>query len=184
MARRKALDGFFNEQDKWYADQPVGTIVHYDNGHNSFVRCKVVMGRDEGKRCKVLLPVALVGTWKGVPKWNIDGTPDYGYHGKKILNGETMRVSVTCIYESPFVAAGYREERLDPRKLEPISLQLPPLTSEQQVTARIWSCVYDLERIANRDRMQTPNLGKTNDEIGLAIIQMYRDRIAELDAAK
>jgi len=112
-----------NEGDKFYGSLMVGDIVHYSNGFNQYVRCKVTPKHD-------LLPIALVGDWKpyDLPKRLNNGMIYNGYHVDKIKKGETMKPNASNIYEHQ-----HDSRATDPRTLSPISLEVPEMTEDEKV---------------------------------------------------
>lgn len=87
-----------------------GQIVHYNNGFNNFVRCRVV--EHEGRN--QFLPIALVGEWK---TWDLQPS---GYHARCIREGEIWTPHASTVYEAPQYA--YKDRTLDPTKLEPLKV--------------------------------------------------------------
>jgi hypothetical protein len=126
-----------DENENFLQRQPVGTTLHYHNSGNAYVRYEVVL--DNG--VKKLKSVALVGEWHkhDLPHRCINGEISYPYHAQKIIDGElrdSLQVSTT--YESPEFR---REGRIDPRKLQPISLDVPDMTPDQAESARLWKLI-------------------------------------------
>jgi hypothetical protein len=128
------------DNDRWYKNLTVGSIVHYNNGFNNYVRCEVVRGVynssfESKKTTKVenhLLPIALVGDWKpyDLPKRRLDGTIELGYYAQHIVDKELMHPHTSSIYECT-------GRGLDPRELEPISLEVPPVSDEAARIAKL-----------------------------------------------
>lgn len=100
-----------SDDDRFYAELALGSIVHYHNAFGAYVRCEVV--RFEGPNppghrelpigCHALKPIALVGEWKAwdLPRRRPDGTIESGYHVTSIAEGHVWRPSATCVYEHP-----------------------------------------------------------------------------------
>lgn len=139
LAWMAAFDSAKNGDDSFYESLPLGKIVHYHNSFGEFVRCEVVMAsteKSDGKAIKCLKPIALVGNWKGfdLPRRNRDGSIELGYHAKKIVEGRCWRASASCVYESP----RFSDRAVsDPRKMEPISLEVPPMDAAAEQKARL-----------------------------------------------
>ena len=93
----KRLEAMFDSHEAYYANLPVGTVVHYDNGFAQFVRCVRVDG-PVGKR---LRPIALVGNWReyDLPRRNPDGSVYLGSHAKWIAEGECFEPNYGSIWE-------------------------------------------------------------------------------------
>jgi len=119
LSQRDNLAAFFAKTDDWWA-QAEGTIVHYDNGFGDYVRGKIVTHEGE----KQMLPIALVGNWKShdLVNRNTDGSLRYGYHAKRVINGEPFRPNASNMVEFPghSLRGGG-----DPRKMSPIALTPP-----------------------------------------------------------
>lgn len=133
------------ESDRFYNGLPLGQVVHYHNAFGAYIRCEVVMGTDkEGHTRKVLLPKALVGNWSsGDLPHRRDGIYYEGYHTKEIRHGNTFHPDCSTIFESPTF---YRRGKADdPRQMPPISLGLPPMSPEEERSARLWRVVHDAE---------------------------------------
>lgn len=112
-----------------------GTIVHYSNGFNQYVRCQVTVNHQ-------LLPVALVGEWKeyDLPKRQKDGTVYLGYHAEQIKTGKTFRPHASNVWEYNVTKAKSGQpfnfsKAADPRQMKPWELELPPMTGPQKVDA-------------------------------------------------
>lgn len=90
-----------DESDEFFAALQEGQIVHYNNGGNEFVRCRVV--RHEGRN--QLLKIALVGDWE----FHSD------YHRKGIQNGDIWTPHATCVYE--YEKCAYKHRMVDPTHL-------------------------------------------------------------------
>jgi hypothetical protein len=131
-----------SDHDKFYSGLTLGSIVHYNNGFEQYVRCEVVMGNtrhdDTKSPHKVLKPIALVGDWThDLPKRHVDGVVYYGHHVNQIRTGECMTPNFTNIYEAKPV--GQRGK--DPRNMPAIDLSVPEMTTEEAATAKLWQAV-------------------------------------------
>lgn len=137
------IDNLFSEQEKWYKGLKANSILHYNNGFDTFVRCKVVVENGENK----LLPIALVGNWKeyDLPKIDINGEVNIPYHCNKIFNRETFTPSFTCVYESPVYDA--RRDRINPANEVPIDLTIPEQTPEQKEKVRLNKILYKIDEV-------------------------------------
>jgi hypothetical protein len=152
VAREQSMQAHFDAADDWFAGRELGETVHYCDGFGQFVRCEVVIGNEQNLDAynadslmgqKVLQPVALVGDWNEPVKRDLDGSVRPGYHAQKILEGTgAWRPSTTCVYEAPDCSEQYRAEgKVDPRTLEPVSLQVPELTEHEKRQAMKWAQV-------------------------------------------
>lgn len=141
----------------FYASLKVGQTVHYDNGFGSYVRCEVVRGESvhsKGVEQNVLKPVALVGDWRpyDLPRRMPDGSVNYGYQVEKIRKGETMTPHESTIWESPRCA----RRGADPTGMQPISLEVPGMSGDEEQKAALWRKVARLRAIVNDHREQDP----------------------------
>lgn len=139
--------------DTFYGSVEPGDIVHYSNGFAQFVRCKVVSD-PTGIQGVTLLPIALVGEvgrrqdeqGRWIHGWSehdvvvrrANGEPHWGYHAKKIIEGETMQPHASSMYE---YSESLQTKGPDPRAMEPLSLEPPPLTPEAERSARLVKAV-------------------------------------------
>lgn len=111
---------FINSQaasNRFFDSLKIGQIVHYNNGFNDFVRCEI----DKEKN---LVPIALVGEWDKtrLPHY-LNGKIHYPFHADMIRIKNPFRPFYTTIFECPFFVT--KEHTIDPRKLEPLSLEVP-----------------------------------------------------------
>ena len=140
---RKKVEGFLHQRDamaemfagrgNWWAKQKVGSTLHYDNGFQQYVRGTVI--EKDGK--KMLKPTALVGDgWRKSDLWTryATGEVSYGYHVKKIQEGEAWQPSDSCVFECPDRTPRNRE---DPRTMAPRALSPPPMTAEEEELAEV-----------------------------------------------
>jgi hypothetical protein len=91
------IESMFDAHEDYYANLPVGTIVHYDNGFGQFVRCE----RVEGPKGKRLRELALVGNWDDydLPRRMPDGSIHFGYHAEGVIEGRQMEPNYGSIWE-------------------------------------------------------------------------------------
>lgn len=128
-----------DQSKAFFASLKVGDIVHYKNVFNAYVRCAVT-------RSGGLLPIALVGEWKSfdLPTRYIDGTVYLGYHAQNIKDKKIITPHCSNVWE-------FSRKGMDPRKLDPISLELPPMTPEEEVQAKKWQKINKI-----RNFLQSP----------------------------
>lgn len=138
------FDGLHNEHDAYYRSLRPGQIIHYDNGFNQYVRCEVVVHEGEHQ----LKPIALVGNWQShdLPRRQPNGEIVMGYHPQMIQTGEVMKPNASNLYEHRVTLPKNRQpigrqKALDPRRLQPIDLSVPPMTAEETETARLWNLI-------------------------------------------
>ena len=152
VQRERALRDLFTSSNSIYDTLEPGAIVHYDNSFNQFVRCEAVAvppgwqsrvgSKPEGK--VVLKPIALVGLMRHqdengqwVQGWSDydlfrrlpDGSVQHGYHAEMVLEGELFQPNGANLFESPEYK---RRGGIDPREMEPLSLEPPPMTTAQE----------------------------------------------------
>ena len=145
-----------NEGEQFYANLVVGSIVHYNNGHNSFVRCKVMPD-------KQLLPIALVGSWASheLPHRMNDGSIYNGYQVDKIKEGKVFQPNASNIYEYTILQKkdsqpiGFNAT-IDPRNMTPLSFDVPAMTPEQEAKAALVRKVNNIQNICGNNDM-TPD---------------------------
>jgi hypothetical protein len=110
-----------NDSNRFFSSLEPGSIVHYDNGFQNYVRCQVTNTYD-------LLPIALVGDWKpyDLPSRGADGSIHLGYHAGNIKAGKTFKPHASNLYE-------FRDKPTDkdPRQWVPVCLELPPASDEE-----------------------------------------------------
>lgn len=164
-----------DEQDRWYNAQPLGTIVHYHNGFNNFVRCEIVFDHPKcgaaqtpEPKQKLLKPIALVGKWGPgeLAKYGPTGKVEYGYHARCIMDGECWRASITCIYEHPSCRANLD----DPRRMAPLDIvNPPPMNDQKKLTAAAVAKLEQVRALVNHDAFQGCwQKGMTEDEANRA----------------
>lgn len=132
----KLFDNLHKRSDDFYASLREGQVVHYQNTHGVYVRCKVV--KKDGEN--VLKPVALVGEWRGydLPHRYPDGKVAKGYYPEMIEKGETFHPHDSNIVESPGYASRREVKAEDVAKLPEIDLTVPAPTKQEQDTAAAW----------------------------------------------
>lgn len=110
------IKGMMNDHEDFYKKLRVGSIVHYHNGFQSFVRCKV----NENKE---LVPFALVGNWRDyeLPRLGIDGEIVIPYYCKKIEGKESFKPNASNIYEY----SNFSRKNIDPTSLPEIDIKPP-----------------------------------------------------------
>lgn len=166
----------------------VGDIVHYHNGHGSYVRCQIVLAdenevnakrnaRQAQKQVKMLKPIALVGIWSkhDLPHYAIDGEWMKPYHAEQIEKGEAWMPDTGCIYEAPnFTRPGHFPgqdwttmpgafaNEIDPRKLFPLPLDPPEPTSEQVAQFRAWRLINIASEMLNPSHEKCKRLKEIN----------------------
>ncbi len=130
-----------HESDKFFASLPIGSIVHYNNGFNQYVRCKVTSGNN-------LLPIALVGNWSphDLPRRHPNGYVQEGYHVSNIKNKKVFTPNASCVYEHKHDA-----NAVDPRGLAPLSLELPPITAAENVIIKKHQRLESIQKIVNQN---------------------------------
>ena len=140
MHSRSAKEG-----EDFYSSLKVSEIVHYDNGFNSFVRCKVVRENNEN----VLLPIGLVGNWEpyDLPKRARDGSINWGYQVRNIREAKTFAPHFSNIYEG---SESRRNRSINPIKLNPIDVSGPAeMDSKENKEAQLWKTIGDIHKVLN-----------------------------------
>jgi hypothetical protein len=143
--------------DDFWDRQPVGQVLHYNNGFDQFVR-GVVVEKDGRKQLK---PTALVG-----PGWQpfdlvtrrSSGDLHYGYHADKVVNGGDDAVwapSSSCVYEADDYGYGGRSN-VDPTTLPEIDLSAPEMTEAEAEAARIVKLKERMISLLQNDRSDDP----------------------------
>jgi hypothetical protein len=138
-----------DESNAIYATLKPGEIVHYHNSFGQYIRCEAVPIPPNWKSALghepigqvVLKPIALVGGIRTPESRNgwfehdiftrfADGTVHHGHHAQMILDGELFQPNGGSIFESPNYHR--REGEADPREMEPMDLNPPAMTDEQE----------------------------------------------------
>jgi hypothetical protein len=183
----EAVENLFDKQDEWYATQHVGTIVHYHNGFNSFVRCEIVdgvirkgIGNDGTRKQKVLKPIALVGKWSksDLPHYTGTGEIDYGYHADNIRKGLCWRANITCIYEHP----DCNKERMDdPRQMSAIDLTPPQMPESHKAMATVMAKVEQVRSLIGHEAFNNVwNKDMTEDQANQAYETAGREQLRKV----
>lgn len=149
VAYMRMFEDSEQEDRCWYDSLPLGTVVHYNDGFRSFVRCEIVMGADRNEpntKRKVLKPIALVGDWRPIdlPGRRLNGSIYLSIHAQNIADGKCFSPHYSNVYESP---AYSKDKGNDPTALKPVDLTVPPMSEEEAETARLWT-VIDAVRTA------------------------------------
>lgn len=140
-----------DESDAFFNGLTPGSVVHYNNGFNQYVRCVVTPE-------KQLLPIALVGEWKpfDLPKRQRDGSVYLGYHAQNIKDKKPFRPHASNVYE--FNVGRRRDSQpirfdtwIDPIGLSPISLEVPAMTNAETENAHLWQLIDSARGILEVD---------------------------------
>ncbi len=136
-----------DESESFFNNLRTGTIVHYHNGFNSYVRCQVTND-------KQLISMALVGDWRpnDLPHRQTDGSIYYPYHPKAIQESKKWRCHASNVYEFPQFQK--KSFTTDPRPLNAIDLTVPPMTTAERELAKQQQNLALLRRIVNEN--ETP----------------------------
>ena len=139
----KFWDKVNNEHETFYANLAVGSIVHYNNSFNQYVRCKVMPD-------KQLLPIAMVGEWRShdLPQRMADGSIYNGYQVDKIKEGKVFQPNASNIWEHQHDARA-----TDPRGMTPLTFEVPPMTPEQEAKAALVRKVNNIQNICGNAAM-------------------------------
>jgi len=150
LQQRDRQQAFFSKMDDWWKHQTVGAIVHYSNGFGQYVRGVIVVENGEKK----MRPTALVGNWKSydLVTRRVDGSINYGYHAKKIIDGEAMHPSASNMVENP----DFRLSGQHPSTLPIIDLTPPTMSPQAQKLA-------DLQVLRQAVMAALQNVEITND---------------------
>lgn len=158
IMRERAFTNMRDTNKEFYDSLEVGQTVHYHSAFGEYVRCEVVRGtsvHQPGVEQNVLKPVALVGAWRAydLPRRMPDGSVNYGHQVESIREGKTMTPHESCVWESPRYS---RRDEKDPSEMEPISLEVPGLSDEEERKAALWRKVNRLRAVVNDHREQDP----------------------------
>jgi hypothetical protein len=139
----RVFANIIDKSKKFLMEQKPGTVIHYHNGFEQYVRQVVV----EHEGVNKLKPVALVGKWdkRDLPSRKPNGEIHYPYHAKQILDGvlsENLNYSTT--YEHPEFN---RKNGINPHLSEPINLELPEITGDLLVATKLWKIVEEAQSI-------------------------------------
>ena len=173
LLQEQAWTASNKKHDDFFAGLRVGQIVHYDNGFNQYVRCIVVLGKQQvaethplGSRLVPMLKgLALVGPgWRDadLPRRWPDGSVSVPFHAQKIKDGEIWRCHASCIVENP---DWQRQTKGKPGKmpaeeiaaLRPLGLEVTEPTAEEKQIAEVLAekarIMERLELVKNRADM-------------------------------
>lgn len=126
----------YRKSDFWLKT-PIGSVIHYDNGFNEYVR-GIVVRHQEDSSGKGLRAIALVGNWTKLYERRIDGSIHFCNHAARVLRQEPNDVFTpheSCIFEYRLTNGLLRSGSIDPRPLPPVDLTVPELTEEQKWVA-------------------------------------------------
>lgn len=117
------MRGYSHQTSDWFSGLNDGEIIHLIHMKNQWVRCEVMGGS--------VTPIALVGDWKSydLPKRRPDGGISLPHYPRMILAGETFRPNPANFWE-------FEMNGDDPSSLDPVSLEVPEMTPEEESTAR------------------------------------------------
>ncbi len=89
---------------------------------------------------------ALVGKWhQPLVSYHLDGSKYYVPEAKRVIRGKISQPFFSNIYESPIFH--HEKDEINPTKLLPVDLTLPPLTKEQRKTVKLWRTVKKLQNV-------------------------------------
>lgn len=170
IARSKA-EGFLRQRDMWadmatqeadwWAKQSIGTVVHYSNGFNQYIRGIILVVDGEKK----MMPTAMVGDWRpyDLPRRQADGSIYYGYHAEGIVNKTPMRPNASNMYECP----DHPRRGDDPSKMEPVSIDVPEMTAAQQKLAALTTKIEMIRNLLSYERSNDPEAHAAEIEAAL-----------------
>jgi hypothetical protein len=145
VGMKLAFERSVDENAKFYASLQLGQIVHYDNGFQNWIRCRVVMGSTVHNKSshKCLQPIALCGNWQkfDLPRRRENGEADLGHSARMVINGECFEPNYGCIYESGHWR-GFKDSP-DPATLAPIDLSVPEMSPEKAAEAKLWRAIQE-----------------------------------------
>ncbi len=160
VQQRDRQAAFFAKMDDWWNRQTVAATVHYSNGFGQYVRGVIVIQNGEKK----MRPIALVGNWhaRDLVTRRADGSINYGYHAKKIIDGESFQPSASNMVENP----DFRLSGAHPSTLPAIDLTPPALSAEAQELA-------DLQVLRQSVIAVLQNVRITND-IQISVLELNK----------
>ena len=154
IAWKKEFSNAAIDTEKFWNDAVVGTVLHYHNGFQQFLRGEIVLDGD-GKYFK---PLALVGEWREneLPFRTAEGEIVIGYHARSVLEGKLFRPNPSSIFELMD-----DDTKSQPRfknvtsaggvsNLEPAILSIPEMTSEEEKSARIEKILANIPEAISR----------------------------------
>lgn len=144
------LQEIHDENQNFLQSQNPGTILHYHNGFGQYVRREVV----QVDGVKKLKSIAMVGNWEkhDLPKRYENGEVYYPFHANRILNGkldDALQCSTTYEHLNFVKPMGGGRDKIDPRKLEPISLEVPSPQGDEKVAIELWQLIESLQDVLN-----------------------------------
>lgn len=161
LKRDRMFEAIEDTNKIFYNSLKLGQIVHYNSSFGSYYRCEVVWGKPKGGFTtntdqKCLKPVALVGDWReyDLPTRMPDGSVRLGHAAESVRDGMLFTPHESCIWESPRCAR--RSTDKDPTNMEPICLDVPGLSDEEEKKAALWRVVNRIRSIVN-ERAVDPN---------------------------
>jgi len=148
VAWESVFSGLHNDSEKWWNAQMEGSVVHYSNGFNQYVRGRIVVENGEKK----MVPTALVGQWRSydLPRRMPNGEVHLGYHAEQIAKKASSRPNASNMYEHQVY--GKEAGKIDPRRLPPIDLSVPELDEAAEKQAALVKAVEEVAKIASDGR--------------------------------
>lgn len=144
LTQEASMRKHFDAEAQWWDTQPDGTELHYHDSFGRFMRGTVTRRNGTPE----LLCTALVGTWnkRDIVTTRYDGTPNYGYHAKKVMEGKSWTPSASCMFEKdPSRYAQYG----DPRTMEPLTIAPPAITPEEAEHHHYNRIVQEVQDVLN-----------------------------------
>lgn len=137
----KAID----RDTRWWKNQQDGTVLHYHDGFNQFVRG--VVTRRNGT--PELLPTALVGDWPAhqVVYRDWSGKVQYGHHVRRIRDKQPWAPHPTTIFEHQPWAV---DTPTGPAYMEPISFDIADPTPEEEEAYRLNQIIQEATNTLNQ----------------------------------
>lgn len=159
------FSGMMDDHASYYASLKPGQIVHYDSGFQQFVRSEAV--KVDGKM--KLKQIALVGNWNDESLFNRDPSGKIWWDSRadSVREQEVFEPNYSNIYESP---AYTKKNVLDPRKADPIVLEVPEQTDGEKAEAKLWRAVEHLQNVIENNCNNDP----------ATILKLVRDQSAAL----
>lgn len=135
------------DSDTFFQRLPLNGVVHYRNAGGCYVRCKVTPDHQ-------LMPIALVGKWMDhdLPRRMYNGEIHLGYHAKNIVEAKPFRPHASNVWEYQHD----EREQTNPSTLPVVSLEVPPMTPEQEQLAHEWRTVDLIRNIVSERQGHTP----------------------------
>ena len=135
------MDESRDESETFFENLKPGSVVHYCNGFNNYVRCEVTQDHQ-------LMPRELVGDWKSydLPQRQRDGSIYLGYHAQSIVKKEAFRPHASNVYEF-----NHKASAVDPRGLPAQSLEVRPMTANEEIEAGKYKLLNHIQEIVRSD---------------------------------